>query len=98
VAASIKPATGWLAAQKLPTGVVAFVAGQLATENGQAFMAICMGNVMGVLPMCVNDKHLNRLGREIRTLGYTRFANVFAEAVVGPMRDGLLDIVKNLIP
>lgn len=90
------PVTAFLDKQNLPKGVVGMVLSQLDTENGEAVMALLLGTAMSYVPQFSQDEKLSRLAKELRVMGYDNFVGKVAEAILGPLREGLVDIVKTL--
>ena len=91
------PLAVFLDKQKLPKGIVGVVLGQLDTEHGQAGLALALGNAMAFVPAFANDAKLSRLAKELRVMGYEVFTSKLASAVLNPIREGLVEIVKSLV-
>ena len=86
-----------LLSKSLPTGLVGVVLSQLDTSTGEALLAVLVGHGMTYVPQFSCDARLMRLAEELRVGGTSHFTDLLAEAVLAPIREQLVDVVK-MIP
>lgn len=86
-----------LLGKSLPGGVVGLVLGQLDTEGGEALLSFVIGHTMSYVPQFSCDPKLMRLAKEMRVQGMSYFTDLLADAVLAPLREQLVEVVK-LIP
>src|ERR1700722_5549241 len=94
---AIRAPLGALLGKKLPAGVGGLVLGQLDTDSGEALIALAVGHTMGYVPQFSCDPKLMRLAKEMRVQGMSHFTDILADAVLAPLREQLVEVVK-LIP
>lgn len=82
---------------RLPAGVCGLVLSQLDTEHGEAFLAFVTGHAMSYIPQFSCDAKLNRLAKELRVLGLQFATDKLASAILSPLREQFVEVVK-MIP
>lgn len=90
------PLGAFLCRQKLPKGVVGFLASQLSTESGEAVLAIVLGTGLTYVPQFGCDPKFARLSKELRVLGMEVFTSKVADVVLNPMREYLAELIGGL--
>lgn len=90
------PLGAFLCRQKLPKGVVGFLASQLSTESGEAVLALVLGTGLTYVPQFGCDPKFVRLSKELRVLGMEVFTSKVADVVLNPMREYLADLIGGL--
>jgi hypothetical protein len=93
---NITAALAPIADRHLPKGVVGLVLGKLNTDMGRAFVGFAAGHVMAAVPSFSSDPRLKRLAEEMRVASTQWGFSVVADAVLDPIRDSIVDIVKGL--
>jgi hypothetical protein len=94
-----KNITGALAValdKRLPSGMLGLALGKINTPVGQASVSFFAGHVMAVVPSFNQDARLRRLATEMRVSGSQFVLSMVADAVLDPIRDSIVEIVKGL--
>lgn len=80
----------------MPKGVAGMVLSQLDTPHGEAGFAWVLGMAITATPTLNRDEKVMRVAKELRILGLEWFTSSIASAVLDPIRENLLETVKNL--